>query len=74
LRDNVLASAIAVVRNDTAMTASCDCSLILVHALDESGGITVEHRPRANSKEASILSGEVLAPVLPARQPERSWR
>jgi acyl-coenzyme A synthetase/AMP-(fatty) acid ligase len=74
LRDSVLASAIAVLRNNTAVTAGCDCSLILVHALDESGGITVERRPRANPKEASILSGEVLAPILPARQPERSWR
>ncbi|MEA2839560.1 MAG: hypothetical protein QOF41_890 [Methylobacteriaceae bacterium] len=74
LRDSVLASAIAIMPNEAAIPASCDCPLISVHALDERGGITVERAARANSKAAPTLSGEVLAPVLPARHPERSWR
>jgi hypothetical protein len=74
LRNSVFASAIAVIRTETAVPATCDCPFIYVQAFNERGGITVERGAGANSKLAPILSGEVLAPVLPARQPERSWR
>jgi hypothetical protein len=74
LADGVLASAIVVMRHETALPTGCDCPLSFVHASDENSALTVERRTRANSQAASILSGEVLAPVLPARQPERSWR
>ena len=44
-----------------------------VHGRDESG-IVVRRRSRADLRAAPILSGEVLAPVPPRRQAERSWR
>jgi acyl-CoA synthetase (AMP-forming)/AMP-acid ligase II len=73
LRRDALASAIAIVREKATLAVEADCPLIEVHALEESG-ITVRHRARADSKSAPILSGEVLAPVPPVRQAERSWR
>ena len=50
-----------------------DCPLIEVHAPGDTG-LVVRHRVRANSQSPPILSGEVLAPVPPLRQAERSWR
>jgi acyl-CoA synthetase (AMP-forming)/AMP-acid ligase II len=73
LREDTLASAIAIVREEATLAVEADCPLIEVHALEESG-IIVRHRARADSQSAPILSGEVLAPVPPVRPAERSWR
>ena len=73
LRNGVLASAIAVVRGEAALQVESDCPLIEVHGRDESG-IVVRRGSRADLRAAPILSGEVLAPVPPLRQAERSWR
>lgn len=73
LNESVLASTIVVVRDETKIAPSGDCPLIEVRARDEIG-ITIQRRARVNSGSAPILSGEVLAPVLPVRQAERSWR
>jgi non-ribosomal peptide synthetase component F len=72
LRNDVLASIIAVRRRDGALQFEGDCPLIHVQALGESG-IDVQRRTPANSQPAPI-SGEVLAPVPPLQQAERSWR
>jgi acyl-CoA synthetase (AMP-forming)/AMP-acid ligase II len=74
LRESVLDGAIAVIRNEEAVTAGCDCPLVSVHSFNEGGGIAVERKIRANAKAAPILSGQVFAPVPPARQPQRGWR
>jgi hypothetical protein len=73
LRQDTLASAIAIVREEATLAVEADCALIEVHAL-EASGIIVRHRTRADSQSAPILSGEVLAPVPPVRPAERSWR
>jgi hypothetical protein len=72
LRKNVLASTIAVRRREAPLEFEGDCPLIDVQALGESG-IDVQRRTRANSHPAPII-GEVLAPVPPLQQAERSWR
>ena len=50
-----------------------DCALVEVRMIGESAP-RIERRVRANLKPAPILSGQVLAPVPPLRQAERSWR
>ena len=50
-----------------------DCALVEVRMIGESA-LRIERRVRANLKPAPILSGQVLAPVPPLRQAERSWR
>jgi hypothetical protein len=74
LREDVLASAIAVVpKEPMTLEFKGDCPLIEVHARGDIG-VDVRRRARANSQSPPILSGEVLAPVPPLRQAERSWR
>lgn len=72
LRNDVLASIIAVRRRDGPLLFEGDCPLIDVQALGESR-IDVQRITPAKSQPAPI-SGEVLAPVPPLRQAERSWR
>jgi AMP-binding enzyme len=73
LRDDILASAIAVVRHGTVPQVQSDCPVIEVHEQGESG-IVVRHGSGADLRTAPILGGEVLAPVPPLRHAERSWR
>ena len=73
LRNRVLASVIAVVRDETRIARSGDCPVIEVCARDETS-LTIERSAREDSKAAPIFSGEVLAPVPPVRQAERGWR
>jgi hypothetical protein len=72
LRKGALASAIAVVREETRIALSSDCPLIEVRARGDAS-LSVEYRAREDSKAAPILSGEVLAPVPPMRHAERDW-
>lgn len=72
LRESALTSVIAVGREELTFTSHAHCRLIDVHALEE-GSIAVR-RARAETKAAPILSGEVLAPVFPARHLETSRR
>jgi hypothetical protein len=72
LRDSVLASVIAVGREELTSTSHSHCRLIDVRALEE-GSVAVR-RARAETKPAPILSGEVLAPVFPARHLEPNRR
>jgi hypothetical protein len=72
-RKGVLASAIAVARDETMIALSGECPLIEVHARDE-GSLSIEPQAREGSKSTAIFSGQVLAPVPPVRQAERSWR
>jgi hypothetical protein len=67
---DVLASTIAVRRREAPLELEGDCPLIEVQALGESR-IEVQRRTRANSQPAPILC-EVLAPVPPLQQAERS--
>jgi hypothetical protein len=72
LSTTVLASVVAVEREDTVIAPTVgDCPLVEVRGFAEAE-LTVECRAKA--KPHSILSGEVLAPVLPARVAERSRR
>ena len=72
LREGVLASAIAIVRDETGPELRGDCPVIEVRALGEHG-INLRRRIRANPRSAPI-SGEVLAPVPPLRQAARTTR
>jgi hypothetical protein len=72
LREDVLASAIAVGGEELSLTSHAHCRLIDLRALEE-GSVTVR-RARAETKPAPMLSGEVLAPVFPARHIELSRR
>jgi hypothetical protein len=72
LRDSVLASVIAVGREELTSTSHSHCRLIDVRAVEE-GSVAVR-RARAETKSAPILSGEVLAPVFPARHLEPNRR
>jgi hypothetical protein len=72
LRESVLASVIAVGREELTFTSHTHCRLIDVHALEE-GSVAVR-RVRAEANAAPILSGELLAPVFPARYVEPSHR
>ncbi|GAC1561768.1 MAG: hypothetical protein NVS2B5_26310 [Beijerinckiaceae bacterium] len=71
-RDAVLASVVGVARDDAVIALSVgDSPLVEVRAFAEAS-LSVEGRAKA--KRHPILSGEVLAPVLPARVAERSRR
>jgi len=60
-------------RDEAPIAIRGDCALIEVRMIGESAP-RIERRVRANLKPAPILSGQVLAPVPPLRQAERSWR
>jgi hypothetical protein len=72
LREGVLASAIAVGAEELSLTSHAHCRVIEVRALEERS-VTVR-KARAETKPAPILSGEVLAPIFPARHIELSRR
>lgn len=74
LQPGSIATAIVVARDDSTIAPVGDCALIQVHATPDEGGVRTERTTKAAVKGRPILSGEVLAPVFPARQAERTWR
>ena len=73
LREGVFASVIALMADEAIPAIAGDCPIIEVYGAGD-GAIRIESQARANATRLPILSGEVLAPVPPARQAERSWR
>jgi hypothetical protein len=74
LQARSIPTAIAVARDESAILPVDGCALIEVHAGADEGGVRIERKTKVAPKVRPILSGEVLAPVGPARAAERAWR